>query len=87
MPVNIIASVLKDGKDAIPYYDELAKYVPILATIGSIKWFFSGAINTWERKLHGKVIIMTVSIIVIAKFLRDLLIKLGRNVWYRCNGC
>ena len=61
MPLNILGTVVMEGTSAIPYYDHLKVYVPIVAGVGAIKWVFTGASNTWERKLHGKVIIMTVS--------------------------
>lgn len=61
MPVNIIGSFIEQGKDAIPYYDQVVQYAPFVAGIGALKWYFSGATNTWERNLHGKVIVMTVS--------------------------
>lgn len=61
MPVNIIGSFIEQGKEAIPYYDEIVQYAPFVAGIGGLKWYFSGASNTWERNLHGKVIVMTVS--------------------------
>lgn len=59
MPVNIIGSIIINGPSNVPYYDEFKRYAPIIAGLGAIKWFFRGSTNTWERNLHGKVIIMT----------------------------
>lgn len=59
MPISFLRAVLSEGKSVIPYYDQLATYLPPIAGVGLTKWAFSGATNTWERNLHGKVIIMT----------------------------
>ncbi|KAL6948654.1 hypothetical protein ACO0QE_001126 [Hanseniaspora vineae] len=59
MPVNIIGSLIIDGPDAIPYYDQITKILPYAAGIGAVKYLFKGRKNTWERNLHGKVYIVT----------------------------
>lgn len=59
MPLNIIGSVLMNGTQGIPYVDTIKKVLPVVGGIGAVKWFFTGTVNTWERNLHGKVIIMT----------------------------
>jgi NAD(P)-dependent dehydrogenase (short-subunit alcohol dehydrogenase family) len=59
MPINILGSVLVNGTQGIPYIDTIKTVLPIVGGIGAVKWFFTGTVNTWERNLHGKVIIMT----------------------------
>ena len=59
MPIDIILTVLYDGTDSIPGWEYLKTYVPVALTFGAIKYYFSGASNTWERDLHGKVYILT----------------------------
>ncbi|KAI5951438.1 hypothetical protein KGF54_004512 [Candida jiufengensis] len=63
MPVDFLTSVVFDGPQVIPYWDRLKEYgptiIPILITIGFIKYYFRGSTNTWERNLHGKVYIIT----------------------------
>lgn len=59
MPLNILGSVIVNGTQNIPYLDTIKTVLPIAGGIGALKWFFTGTSNTWERNLHGKVIIMT----------------------------
>ncbi|KAL6944397.1 hypothetical protein ACO0RG_001133 [Hanseniaspora osmophila] len=59
MPVNIIGSLIIDGPDAIPYYEQITKVLPYATGIGVVKYLFKGRKNTWERNLHGKVYIVT----------------------------
>ncbi|KAF5093829.1 hypothetical protein D0Z00_003834 [Geotrichum galactomycetum] len=59
MPLNILGSVLINGTQGIPYIDTIKTVLPVVGGIGAVKWFFTGTVNTWERNLHGKVIIMT----------------------------
>ncbi|KAH3675700.1 hypothetical protein WICPIJ_009305 [Wickerhamomyces pijperi] len=59
MPLNIIGSMIVDGPDVVPGWQYIKTYGPIIATIGSLKYYFRGATNTWDRDLHGKVFIIT----------------------------
>lgn len=63
MPVNFLGALLAEGTSVIPNYDVLKIAIPAVVGVGTLKYYFSGARNTWERKLHGKVILITVSII------------------------
>ncbi|CDR41088.1 CYFA0S06e01420g1_1 [Cyberlindnera fabianii] len=59
MPLNIIGSMIMEGPDVLPGWEYIAKYAPPLAVIASLKYYFRGRTNTWERDLHGKVYIVT----------------------------
>lgn len=60
MPLNIFTAVIFNGTDSIPHFDLiLYRILPIVATIGFLKWMFKGKKNIWERNLHGKVFILT----------------------------
>lgn len=61
MPVNFFSAVLAEGTAVIPHYDILKIAVPVAVGVGTLKYYFGGTANIWERKLHGKVILMTVS--------------------------
>lgn len=59
MPLNFAGTVLTEGTKVIPYYNEIKKYsLPVLAVAG-LKYYFSGKANTWERDLHGRVVLLT----------------------------
>jgi NAD(P)-dependent dehydrogenase (short-subunit alcohol dehydrogenase family) len=61
MPVEILGTVLfsDDGLDSIPYLATILKAIFTLSILYLIKLYFSGASNTSERVLHGKVAIIT----------------------------
>lgn len=59
MPVDFLGAVFFDGVEAIPYYEQIKQYGPWLLALGLTKRYFMGASNTWERKLHGRVAIVT----------------------------
>lgn len=62
MPVNFLGTVLSEGTKVIPYYNKTKIIAAALAAVGAIKYYTGGTNNTWERGLHGKVILMTVSL-------------------------
>ncbi|SCV05268.1 LANO_0H03752g1_1 [Lachancea nothofagi CBS 11611] len=59
MPVNILATALIEGTDQIPYWNEIRKYAPYVAGALAIKVWSRGTTNKWQRKLNGKVYIVT----------------------------
>lgn len=59
MPVNFLATVAVEGTKAIPYYDTLKIWLPIVAAVLLVKTFFSGSRNTWDRNMHGRVALVT----------------------------
>ncbi|KAI6799726.1 oxidoreductase-like protein [Hortaea werneckii] len=59
MPVYMAVSGLLDGLDSIPFIWPLLKTLPVLAFLYLLKTFFSGASNTSERNMHGKVVMVT----------------------------
>lgn len=59
MPLNIIQTLATEGKDAVPYFDQIAMAVPALGFVSLLKMYFGGSTNTWQRDMHGRVVIMT----------------------------
>ncbi|QLG74259.1 hypothetical protein HG535_0G01430 [Zygotorulaspora mrakii] len=59
MPLNILETAIIKGTDHIPYFHQIKVATPIVVTAGLIKYWSRGGSNTWERKLHGKVYIVT----------------------------
>ncbi|OXB42354.1 uncharacterized protein HLK63_J11099 [Nakaseomyces glabratus] len=59
MPLNIIGTALLDGTDKIPYFQEIKKVAPYALAGAAVKYWSRGPSNNWERKLHGKVYIVT----------------------------
>lgn len=59
MPVNFLGSLAFEGTKSVPYWDQIVKYGPWVLTTGLVKRYFSGATNTWERGMHGRVVIVT----------------------------
>lgn len=59
MPLNIIGTALLDGTDKIPYFQTIKKVAPYVLGASAIKYWSRGPSNTWERKLHGKVYLVT----------------------------
>lgn len=59
MPIEFLGTVLLEGTERIPYWEEIKRYAPPLIVGILLKLYFGGSSNTWERKLHGKVYIVT----------------------------
>lgn len=59
MPIEFLGSVFLDGTTEIPYWETLKALAVPAAVAGVLKLWTNGSSNTWERKLHGKVYIMT----------------------------
>ncbi|GCE98829.1 hypothetical protein ZYGM_004441 [Zygosaccharomyces mellis] len=59
MPLDFIGTVLAEGTHRIPYYEQIKRIAPYLIAGSAIKYWSRGATNTWERKLHGKVYLVT----------------------------
>lgn len=59
MPLNFLGTVAVQGTSAIPYFEQIKQYGPIVATVALTKYYFAGPNNTWERDLHGKVALVT----------------------------
>ncbi|KAG5358297.1 putative oxidoreductase C19A8.06 [Yarrowia sp. B02] len=59
MPLNIIQTLATEGKGAVPYFDQIAMAVPVLGFVSLLKMYFGGSTNTWQRDMHGRVVIMT----------------------------
>jgi len=60
MPVPIVQRVLYEGFGSIPYTASFLKLIPIAALLYFIRAYFQGANNKSERKMHSKVVMMTV---------------------------
>lgn len=59
MPLDILKYGILEGFDKVPYWNQIKTYAPFLAVATLVKLYTNGASNTWERKLHGKVYIVT----------------------------
>ncbi|PRT56778.1 hypothetical protein B9G98_04398 [Wickerhamiella sorbophila] len=59
MPINFLATVAKEGTQVIPKYEQLKRYGPYVVGALATKFYFSGSSNTWERNMHGRVVIVT----------------------------
>src|ERR1700753_1586441 len=59
MPIPLFNTILQDGLSSIPHSIDVIKAVLTIGVIYLLKLYFSGASNTSERVLHGKVAIIT----------------------------
>jgi NAD(P)-dependent dehydrogenase (short-subunit alcohol dehydrogenase family) len=59
MPLPFIAEVLWNGVPGIPSAGVILKVVFAIAVVGLIKWYSTGASNTSERQMHGKIVMIT----------------------------
>ncbi|GAV53122.1 hypothetical protein ZYGR_0AI04040 [Zygosaccharomyces rouxii] len=59
MPLDFIGTVLAEGTHRIPFYEQIKRIAPYVIAGSAIKYWSRGATNTWERKLHGKVYLVT----------------------------
>ncbi|ODV96721.1 hypothetical protein PACTADRAFT_48539 [Pachysolen tannophilus NRRL Y-2460] len=59
MPLNILGTLLVKGTDGIPGWEYIRSFGPLVITTISLKYYFGGVKNTWERDLHGKVYLVT----------------------------
>lgn len=59
MPIEYFGSVFLDGTSEIPHWDVLKMLALPLVGASALKLWSNGSTNTWERKLHGKVYIIT----------------------------
>ncbi|KAK8216234.1 hypothetical protein HDK77DRAFT_188106 [Phyllosticta capitalensis] len=59
MPVPIATQVIYDGIGSIPYAWTAIKLLPWLLLLAALKRYFGGNVNTSERKMHAKVVLLT----------------------------
>lgn len=59
MPIEYLGSVFLDQTATIPYWETLKVLALPVVAATALKMYTNGSVNTWERKLHGKVYIMT----------------------------
>ncbi|KAF2723765.1 NAD(P)-binding protein, partial [Polychaeton citri CBS 116435] len=59
MPVEIFAKAFTEGASSVPLLWPTLKALPYLAVLGGIKVYFSGYNNASERKMHGRVVMVT----------------------------
>lgn len=64
MPVYIVAQALFDGIGSIPYAWTILKAIPCLFLLLVLKGYFGGATNKSERKMHSKVVMITVRVLL-----------------------
>lgn len=59
MPLDYIGSLVREGTDFTPLWNQVKLIGPPLIGATLLKLYANGSSNTWERKLHGKVYIVT----------------------------
>lgn len=64
MPLHIAAGALFGGVDKVPYLLPALKTAPWLVLLYLLKMYFSGTSNTSERNMHGKVVMVTVCLLL-----------------------
>lgn len=62
MPIGILHQGFTEGLDSIPYGWSIVKVASVVGVLYLLKWFFNGAVNTSERNMHSKVVMVTVSV-------------------------
>ena len=62
MPIGILHQGITEGLDSIPYGQPILKIVSVIAVLYLFKWYFNGAVNTSERNMHSKVVMVTVGL-------------------------
>lgn len=67
MPIHIAAQGVYDGLSSIPYASTLLKLTAVLTVVALLKRLFGGTANTSERSMHSKVVLMTVSAVLLVK--------------------
>lgn len=66
MPVPLFNYVLSEGVDQeliLSYAWPILKVASWLAALYLVKWYCGGTVNTSERNMHGKVVMITVCIL------------------------
>lgn len=82
MPIGILHQGFTEGLDSIPYGWPIVKVASVIGVLYLLKWFFNGAVNTSERNMHSKVIMVTVG--AYTALWANVLTSAGRHSWYRC---
>ncbi|KAK9433156.1 hypothetical protein V1505DRAFT_363369 [Lipomyces doorenjongii] len=59
MPIDIAWTAISQGPNAIPFWPYIKSYAPWFVVIYFLRRFFSGTQNTWERDMHGRVVMVT----------------------------
>ncbi|KAK9463573.1 uncharacterized protein V1516DRAFT_40717 [Lipomyces oligophaga] len=59
MPLDIAFSAVFDGTELAPYWPYIKTYGPYVGATYLAKRFFGGARNSWEREMHGRVVMIT----------------------------
>ncbi|KAF3042262.1 hypothetical protein E8E11_005347 [Didymella keratinophila] len=59
MPIGILHQGFTEGLDSIPYGWPIVKVASVVGVLYLLKWFFNGAVNTSERNMHSKVVMVT----------------------------
>ncbi|KAH8678678.1 hypothetical protein BGZ60DRAFT_525424 [Tricladium varicosporioides] len=59
MPLPFIADVVWKGVPGLPSAWNILKGILAIVILAIIKWYSAGTANTSERKMHGKVVILT----------------------------
>lgn len=60
MPIPVFTSAIFEGLSSIPNAAAVLKLLPWVALLYFLKMYFQGASNRSERKMHSKVVMVTV---------------------------
>ncbi len=63
MPIDLLADVFGRGVSHIPYLWTVIKLSAAIGVVTLLKLYFAGAKCRSERVMHGKVVMVTVSIL------------------------
>ncbi|KAK9368330.1 hypothetical protein V1509DRAFT_623770 [Lipomyces kononenkoae] len=80
MPLDIAWTAITKGPDTIPFWPYIKTYGPWVGVIYVLKRFFSGAKNTWERDMHGRVVMVTGGTTGIGEAVVEDLAKRGAHI-------
>lgn len=85
MPIPIAIRAVFDWRD-IPRAATVIKTMPVFVLLYLVKLFFQGSRNRSERNMHGKVVMITVSV-QMPRSLFNLTHKFpGRHIWHWSRG-
>jgi len=62
MPLLFLSQVVENGINAYPHLVTALKIAPWLGILYLLKRYFNGGKNGSERLMHGKIVLVTVSV-------------------------
>jgi len=65
MPIPLLAQVVFVGIPGGISYLTALKAIAVIVILAAIKWYFNGVSNASERKMHSKVVMITVCLLAL----------------------